>query len=216
MAIYIGIVSRKKLSARAFRPNHTTLAGKTKLFTIHFSFFTYPSGRPEGACAFCRPQAKNKEDLSLYGIEMILNSDGNGTVKLFYTKKTPEEAEYSDIYVAEVDSRTGHVERFSKADYAEDGLTPFELVKYGNAFDAATLPVDSEKAISAAAQAFSNNQDFHYDYVQVELSMTGALEQYEIRFISMLNDRTYLCMVDAVNGAVLESSSGALVQESDL
>lgn len=161
-------------------------------------------------------QAKNKEDLSLYGIEMILNSDGNGTVKLFYTKKTPEEAEYSDIYVAEVDSRTGHVERFSKADYAEDGLTPFELVKYGNAFDAATLPVDSEKAISAAAQAFSNNQDFHYDYVQVELSMTGALEQYEIRFISMLNDRTYLCMVDAVNGAVLESSSGALVQESDL
>lgn len=161
-------------------------------------------------------QAKNKEDLSLYGIEMILNSDGNGTVKLFYTKKTPEEAEYSDIYVAEVDSRTGHVERFSKADYAEDGLTPFELVKYGNAFDAATLPVDSEKAISAAAQAFSNNQDFHYDYVQVELSMTGALEQYEIRFISMLNDRTYLCMVDAVNGAVLESSSGTLVQESDL
>lgn len=161
-------------------------------------------------------QAKNKEDLFLYGIEMILNSDGNGTVKLFYTKKTPEEAEYSDIYVAEVDSRTGHVERFSKADYAEDGLTPFELVKYGNAFDAATLPVDSEKAISAAAQAFSNNQDFHYDYVQVELSMTGALEQYEIRFISMLNDRTYLCMVDAVNGAVLESSSGALVQESDL
>lgn len=161
-------------------------------------------------------QAKNKEDLSLYGIEMILNSDGNGTVKLFYTKKTPEEAEYSDIYVAEVDSRTGHVERFSKADYAEDGLTPFELVKYGNAFDAATLPVDSEKAISAAAQAFSNNQDFHYDYVQVELSMTGALEQYEIRFISMLNDRTYLCMVDAVNGAVLESSSGALVRESDL
>ena len=161
-------------------------------------------------------QAKNKEDLSLYGIELILNSDGNGTVKLFYTKKTPEEAEYSDIYVAEVDSRTGHVERFSKADYAEDGLTPFELVKYGNAFDAATLPVDSEKAISTAAQAFSNNQDFHYDYVQVELSMTGALEQYEIRFISMLNDRTYLCMVDAVNGAVLESSSGALVQESDL
>lgn len=161
-------------------------------------------------------QAKNKEDLFLYGIEMILNSDGNGTVKLFYTKKTPEEAEYSDIYVAEVDSRTGHVERFSKADYAEDGLTPFELVKYGNAFDAATLPVDSEKAISAAAQAFSNNQDFHYDYVQVELSMTGALEQYEIRFISMLNDRTYLCMVDAVNGAVLESSSGALVRESDL
>lgn len=161
-------------------------------------------------------QAKNKEDLSLYGIEMILNSDGNGTVKLFYTKKTPEEAEYSDIYVAEVDSRTGHVERFSKADYAEDGLTPFELVKYGNAFDAATLPVDSEKAISAAAQAFSNNQDFHYDYVQVELSMTAAPEQYEIRFISMLNDRTYLCMVDAVNGAVLESSSGALVQESDL
>lgn len=155
---------------------------------------------------------KNKEELSLYGLEMVLNSDGNGVVKLYYAEGSPAQVAYSDIRVAEVDSKTGHVERFSKADYAEDGLTPYQMVREYNAFDAASLPIDSEKAISMGIRAFSNNQDFHYDYVQLRLAAPGTLEQYDIQFISMLNDTVYYCTVDAVSGTVLSSSAGALDQ----
>ena len=153
---------------------------------------------------------KNKEDLSLYGVELVLNSDGNGTVKLYYAAESPDQVDYSDIQVAEVDSTTGHVERFSKADYAQDGLIPYQMVKECSAFDAATLPIDSEKAISKGVRAFSNDLDFYYDYVQIELTAPNTLEQYSIRFISMLNDTVYYCTVDAVNGAVLTSSVGVL------
>lgn len=153
---------------------------------------------------------KKKTDLTLYGLEMILNSDGNGTVKLYYTAALPDKAAYSDIYVSEVDSKTGHVERFGRANYAKDGITPFQMVRECRAIDAASLPVDSEKAISSGVKAFSTNLEFYYDYVQIALSAPGELEQYEIRFISMLNDTVYYCTVDGVNAAVLASSVGAL------
>ncbi len=156
---------------------------------------------------------KKKNDLSLYGMELILNVDGNGTVRLYYSDKAPKDAKYSDIQVAEVDSKTGHVERFFDANYAKDGLTPYRMVKECNAFDAGTLPIDSERAIAVGVRAFSTDQEFHYDYVQLELSSPNALEQYEIRFISMLNDMVYYCTVDAVSGAVRASSKGALEQE---
>ncbi len=153
---------------------------------------------------------KNKEDHALYGIEMILNSDSNGMVKLYYSAAAASEAEYSDIRVAEVDSKTGHVERFGKANYAKDGLLPYQLVKESDPFDGGSLPIDSGKAISAAVRAFSGNTDFHYDYVQICLSAPSGLEQYEIEFISMLNETVYYCTVDAVSGAVLASSTGSL------
>lgn len=153
---------------------------------------------------------KKADDLSLYGIEMILNSDGNGNVKLYYAEGSPDQVDYSDIRVAEVDSKTGHVERFSKADYAKDGIAPYQTVRDCNAFDAGTLPIDSQKAISLGIRAFSSDSEFHYDYVQLSLTSPGDLEQYEIRFISMLNDTVYTCKVDAVNGAVLSSAVNAL------
>lgn len=155
---------------------------------------------------------KNKEGLSLYGLEMVLNSDGNGEVKLYYAEGSPDQVEYSEIRVAEVNSKTGHVERFSKADYAEDGLTPYQMVREYNAFDAASLPIDSEKAISMGVRAFSSDPDFHYDYVHIRLAAAGTLEQYELQFISMLNDTVYYCTVDAVTAAVTASSTGALNQ----
>ena len=154
--------------------------------------------------------AKNKSDMVLYGVEMALNSDGNGTVLLYYTAVLPEVAEYSDIYVAEVDSKTGHVQRFSKANYTEDGIDPYQMVKEGRAIRVDTFPVDSGKAISNGVKAFSNNSDFHYDYIEIIIMSLNGQEQYEIRYISMLNDLVYNCTVDAVTGAVLASSVGAL------
>lgn len=153
---------------------------------------------------------RGKSNLALYGLEMILNSDGNGTVKLYYTAATPERASYSDVYVSEVDSKTGHVERFGKADYAKDGITPYQMVRECRAFDAASLPIDSSTAVTSGLRAFSGNTEFYYDYVQIALSAPGETERYEIRFISMLNDMIYYCTVDGVNGAVLASSVGAL------
>ena len=153
---------------------------------------------------------KNRTDLSLYGIEMNLNSDGNGTVKLYYSKVIPEKLSYSAVYVAEVDSTTGHVERFSKADYSKDGLTPYQAVSVGIAFDAGSLPIDSEKAVSLGVHSFAADLDFHYDYVQIILSAPNDLEQYDIRYISMLNDKVYYAAIDAVSGSVISTSIGAL------
>lgn len=155
-------------------------------------------------------KAKNKSDMVLYGMEMVLNSDANGAVLLYYTAALPEVAEYSDIYVAEVDSKTGHVERFSKANYSNDGIEPYQMVKEGQALQAGNLPIDSGKAISNGSKAFSGNQDFRYDYIEVSLSASTGLEQYEIRYISMMNDMVYYCTVDGVSGAVLASSTGIL------
>lgn len=69
---------------------------------------------------------KKKTDLALYGLEMILNSDGNGTVKLYYTAALPDKAAYSDIYVSEVDSKTGHVERFGRQIMPKTGSRRFK------------------------------------------------------------------------------------------
>ena len=154
--------------------------------------------------------AKNKSDLVLYGIEMVLDSDNNGFVILYYTGVSPKDAEYSDIYVAEVDSKTGHVERFSKANYSEDGIVPYRTVKECYALQAESLPIDSEKAIASGAKVFSGNTDFHYDYIEVFLTAKDGLEQYEICYISMLNDAVYYATVDAVSGTVLASSAGEL------
>lgn len=158
-------------------------------------------------------KSKKKDNASLYGVELILNSDGNGDVRLYYSEKAPEDAAYSDVLVAEVDSKTGHVSRFSKANYAKDGLSPYQLVKECDAFDAGTLPIDSEKAISLGVRSFSNDPEFHYDYVQILLSAPYGMEQYEVDFISMLNDKVYRCTVDGVSGSVLSVSSGELVKE---
>ncbi len=153
---------------------------------------------------------KKKENYSLYGIEMMLNSDSNGLVKLYYSAVPSEQVEYADIYVAEVDSKTGHVERFEKANYAKDGIIPYQFVKENDAFDAATLPVDSGKALSVATRAFSTTADFYYDYIQVRLVCVDGVEQYELRLISMLNDLVYCCNVDAVSGDALEVSTEPL------
>lgn len=153
---------------------------------------------------------KKKDNYSLYGIEMMLNSDSNGSVKLYYSAVPSEKAEYADIYVAAVDSKTGHVERFEKANYAKDGLKPYQFVKENDAFDAASLPVDSGVALSVATRAFSTTADFYYDYIQVGLISVDGVEQYEIRLISMLNDLVYCCNVDAVSGNVLSVTTEPL------
>ena len=148
-------------------------------------------------------QKKNKGNYSLYGIESALNGDNNGIIKLYYSAVPSDKAAYTDILVAEVDSKTGHVERLGKANYAKDGLAPYEIVKENESFDAASLPIDSGAALSAATRTFSSEADFYYDYVQIKLICNEGLEQYEIRLISMLNDLIYCCNVDAVSGVAL-------------
>ena len=153
---------------------------------------------------------KDKQNLSLYGVDLLLNSDGNGEVKLFYAQGKTQDMKYDDIYVAEVDSTTGHVERFSKADFSKDELAPYEVVRNCKPMDVGALPIDSEKAISLAVKRFASNPEFHYDYVQIRLSMPAATEIYSISFISMLNDVVYSTTVDAVTGTLLDSSSRPL------
>ena len=148
----------------------------------------------------------NKGKFSLHGIELSLNSDSNGTVKLYYSSVSADQAEYSNIYIAEINSKTGYVERFEKAIYSKDGIEPYRLVKTTDAFDGASIPVDSGKAMSIGVRAFSGEPEFYYDYARILLTATDGFEQYSIQFISMLNDKVYSCNVDAVSGAVLSTA----------
>lgn len=149
---------------------------------------------------------KGKENYLLHGIELTLNSDSNGVVKLYYSATSADLAEYSDIYVAEINSKTGYVERFDKAVYSKDGMEPYQLVKTTDALDGASIPIDSGKAMSVGVRAFSGEPEFHYDYVSMLLTASDGLEQYSIQFISMLNDKVYSCVVDAVSGTVLTTA----------
>lgn len=149
---------------------------------------------------------KNKENYSLHGIELTLNSDSNGLVKLYYSAVAAGQAEYSDIYIAEINSKTGYVERFDKAVYSKDGIDPYQLVKTTDAFDGASIPIDSGKAMSYGVRAFSGEPEFYYDYVHMLLTAADGVEQYSIQFISMLNDKIYSCNVDAVSGTVLSTA----------
>ncbi len=149
---------------------------------------------------------KNKENYLLHGIELTLNSDSNGVVKLYYSSAPAAEAEYSDIYIAEINSKTGYIERFDQAVYSKDGIDPYRLVKTTDAFDGASIPVDSGKAMSSGVRAFSGEAEFHYDYVSMSLTVSDGIEQYAIQFISMLNDKVYRCNVDAVSGTILSTS----------
>ena len=129
---------------------------------------------------------------------------------MYYSSTLPEDAAYSDIYVAEIDSKTGHISRFGKADYAKDGIKPYEAVKRGFPLNAASLPIESNKAITLGIKVFSGDLDFYYDFIQISLAYHNTVESYKIQFISMLNDKVYYCEVDAVNGTVLHSSVGSL------
>ncbi len=155
-------------------------------------------------------EKKNKENYLLHGIELTLNSDSNGVVKLYYSSVPAAQAEYSDIYIAEINSKTGYIERFDQAVYSKDGIDPYWLVKTTDAFDGASIPVDSGKAMSNGVRAFSGESEFHYDYVSMSLTVSDGIEQYAIQFISMLNDKVYSCNVDAVNGTILSTSIEAL------
>ncbi len=158
-------------------------------------------------------ELQEKENYALYGIDMQLNSDANGYLKLYYCESAPADAEYSDVWVAEVNSKTAHVERFSKLDHDLDGEDPYYMVKNNDTFDAGSLPVDSDKAIGFGIRAFSNDLEFQYDYVQMQLTAPNRKPAYEIRYISMLNDLVYCCTVDAIGGNILSQSREALEQE---
>ena len=149
---------------------------------------------------------KNKENFSLHGIELSLNSDSNGLVRLYYSSASADKAEYSNIYIAEINSKTGDVERFGKAVYSKDGIEPYRLIKTTDAFEGACTPVDSGKAMSIGVRAFSGEPEFYYDYARILLTSSDGFEQYSIQFISMLNDKVYSCNVDAVSGTVLSTA----------
>ncbi len=161
-------------------------------------------------------ELQEKGDYALYGIDMNLNSDANGTLKLYYCGKSPADADYSDVWVAEVNSKTAHVERFSKLDYDSDGEAPYLMVKNNDSFDAGSLPYDSDKAIVVGVRSFSGDLEFQYDYVQMVLTAPNGKPRYDVRFISMLNDTIYCCTIDAVSGSVLAHSTEALPQEDVL
>lgn len=148
---------------------------------------------------------REKTGYRLYGVSLTVNSENVGTYTYVYTDKRPDNMKYSDILIVEVNNRTGHIEKFSSPDYATYGDAPYKMIQTAMPLDPASFAVDSDKAMSNAAKAHYND-DFIYNYVQLETVYTDGRVVYNVSHISLINECAYKTTVDVMTGDVLSAA----------
>ncbi len=139
----------------------------------------------------------------LYGIDMSMDVEGIGKAKLYYTDKLPQNLQYSDITVITVDTRTGKVDSVSDADFASFGAAPYDCIVNGSPIMMSQWKKDSDEARKIAENTFYGEENFVYNYVQVFASVKNEIQQYQVTFISFVNQLQYVCYVDGMTGAVI-------------
>ncbi len=146
---------------------------------------------------------KRGGDYVLYGIEMSMDTEGNGKARLIYTRKLMQELKYSDIMIVTVDMRTGRIETAKEADFATYGTLPYEIIVDGTPLMIESWKQDSSSALAVAQKTFFEEEDFVYNYVQVNARVKDGIGQYEITFVSLVKGLRYKCAVDGMSGAIL-------------
>lgn len=141
----------------------------------------------------------------LYGVEMSMDYEGIGKAQLFYTDKLPQDLMYSDITVVTVDTRTGKIDSVGGADFATMGVTPYECIVDGAPLMLSEWKKDSEEARTVAENTFYGEENFVYNYVKISAGIVNELRQYEVTFISFVNNLQYRCCIDGMSGAVISS-----------
>ena len=148
-------------------------------------------------------ELRGKKNYSLYGVKMTVNSENVGKYTYVYTNKRPDEMKYSDVLIVEVNNRTGRIEKCSAPDYAKYSTMPYDIIKSNMPIVPDSLYIDSDKAVSIAANAASRD-DFVYNYVDLTLKYTDGRVLYNIGHISLVNNCIYKCTVDAMTGSITD------------
>lgn len=146
---------------------------------------------------------KKHSNYKLYAVNMAMDAEGIGTAQLIYTSKLAQNLKYSDITVVTVDTRTGKVESVKDASFASSGLAPYESIVHGAPLQMENWKKDSSDARTIAQNTFAGETNFVYNYITIYASVVNSVEQYEVTFISFVNQLKYVCVVDGMTGAVL-------------
>ncbi len=148
--------------------------------------------------------AENPEsNYVLYGLEMSMDVEGIGKARLYYTDKLPQDLKYSDIKVITVDTRTGQIDSVSDADFLSMGTTPYSFIVNGAPAMLDDWSKDSEDARKIAENTFYGEENFVYNYVKISAAVLEEIRQYEVTFISFVNDTRYICRIDGMTGNVI-------------
>lgn len=154
-------------------------------------------------------ESKNQNYL-LYGVDMSLDAQGIGQAVLVYTDKRPDDLQYNDIYIAVVDCRTGAVTKQGAPDYATYGARPYELIEQGMPLSLESWKVDSDAAQKSALSAHMSEDGFEYNYLRLCATTLDSLEVYIIEHISLVNNKVYTTVVDAITADILQSTTQEL------
>lgn len=146
---------------------------------------------------------RKKEGYSLYNASYVVNSENVGTYTYIYTNKRPDELNYSDILVVEINNRTGEIEKFSSPDYAEYKNEPYDAIKSATPIDPSTFALDSDEAIKIAA-ATHLNDNFHYNYISLSVGYLNGAPTYQIEHISLVQKKVFVTNINANTGTVVE------------
>ena len=155
-------------------------------------------------------EQSDKSGYLLYGVEMSLDAQGIGSAVLVYTNKRPDDIQYNDIYLAEVDCRTGAVTKMGTPDYATYGDSPYKLIEKGVPLSLESWKVDSDAAQKTALSAHMSENGFEYNYMKLCATVVDTVEAYVIEHISLVNNMVYTTVVDAVTGDIIQKSTDEL------
>ena len=148
---------------------------------------------------------REKEGYHLYGVSSLVNSENVGTYTFIYTDKRPDELNYSDILIVEINNRTGRIEKFSSPEYAVYGQKPYSFIKTAMPLDPTAFKIDSDGAVKLAAQAHFGEK-FLYNYIQTDVGYVGGQVVYDISHISLVYNCIYKTQINAMTGAIISSS----------
>lgn len=150
-------------------------------------------------------ELRKKENYDLYGVSVIVNSENVGTYTFIYTNKRPDELNYSDILVVEINNRTGKIEKFSEPDYAVYGQKPYDVIKTAMPIDPSAFALDSDAAVKLAAKTHQGEK-FLYNYIQTDVGYVNGQPVYDISHISLVYNCVYKTEINALTGSVISYS----------
>lgn len=148
---------------------------------------------------------RKKEGYDLYGVSVLVNSENVGTYTYIYTDKRPDELNYSDILIVEINNRTGRIEKFSSPEYSVYGQKPYDVIKTAMPLDPTSFHLDSDAAIKLAARSHYGEK-FLYNYIQTDVGYVNGQPVYDIGHISLVYNCIYKTQINAMTGAIISSS----------
>lgn len=152
---------------------------------------------------------RKKEGYSLYSASLVVNSENVGTYTYIYTNKRPDELNYSDILIVEINNRTGEIEKFSSPDYEVYKNEPYDAIKSATPIDPSTFAIDSDKAIKLAATTHFNN-NFHFNYISLNVGYYDGAPAYKVSHISLVQNKVFVTNINAMTGTVISHTTEEL------